>query len=64
MIELKLPDMSCGHCVSTVTETVKLLDPAARVEVDLATKLVKVESGETRDSIEQALADAGYPPAR
>ena len=64
MIELKLPDMSCGHCVSTVTETVKLLDPAARVEVDLATKLVKVESGETRDTIEQALADAGYPPAR
>ena len=29
MIELTLPDMTCGHCVKTVTETVKRIDPKA-----------------------------------
>ena len=28
-IELTLRNMSCGHCVKTVTETVKQIDPAA-----------------------------------
>jgi len=63
MIEFKLPDMSCGHCVGTVTQTVKLVDPDAKVTVDLASKTVQVDSQEEREPIAQALADAGYPPA-
>lgn len=35
MIELNLPDMSCGHCASTVMKTCKLVDPVAKIEVDL-----------------------------
>ncbi len=63
MIEFKLPDMSCGHCVGSVTETVKRVDPAAKVEVDLATKQVKLESSESAASFADALTEAGYPPA-
>ena len=63
MLEFKLPDMSCGHCASTVTKTVKLVDPEARVEVDLTTKKVKVDSREDRQQIAEALSEAGYPPA-
>lgn len=63
MLEFKLPDMSCGHCASTVTKTVKLVDPGAKVEVDLTTKQVKVESREDRRRIAEALSEAGYPPA-
>lgn len=62
MIELNLPDMSCGHCASTVTQTCKLVDPAAKVEVDLEGKKVKIQSSEDRKGFEEALSEAGYPP--
>lgn len=64
MLEFNLPDMSCGHCASTVTKACKLVDPEARVEVDLTSKKVKVESKEDAQEFAQALADAGYPPAK
>jgi copper chaperone len=63
MIEFDVQAMSCGHCVATVTQTIKQLDPQAKVEVDLAHKKVKVESTEERASIANALTEAGYPTA-
>lgn len=63
MLEFTLPDMSCGHCASTVTQTCKLVDPAAKVQVDLNTRQVKVESAEDREEFVQALTEAGYAPA-
>lgn len=63
MIELNLPDMTCGHCASTVAQTVKLVDAQAKVEVDLNTKLVKIQSNEDRAEFAEALTEAGYPPA-
>ncbi|TWO70062.1 heavy-metal-associated domain-containing protein [Caenimonas sedimenti] len=63
MIELNLPDMSCGHCASTVTQTCKLVDPAAKVEVDLHAKLIKISSNEDPRNFAEALNEAGYPPA-
>ena len=63
MIEFKLPDMSCGHCVSTVTKAVKEIDPKAQVDVDLAAKRVKIETTSPRGPIAEALVEAGYPPA-
>jgi copper chaperone len=64
MIEMTLPDMSCGHCASTVTQACKLVDPAAKVEVDLDNKKVRIESGEDRQDFAEALSEAGYPPAQ
>ena len=63
MIEFDVQAMSCGHCVSVVSQTIKELDPDARVEVDLAHKKVKFESGESPARLAQALTEAGYPPA-
>ena len=62
MIEFEVQAMSCGHCVSTVTETIKEVDPLAKVEVDLASKKVRVESSEGRARLAEALSEAGYPP--
>ena len=64
MIELNLPDMTCGHCASTVAQTCKLVDPAATVEVDVNTKFVKISSDKGRQSFADALTEAGYPPAQ
>lgn len=63
MIELNVPDMSCGHCASTVTQTCKLVDPAAQVDVDLGSKKVRIDSTEDQKQFEAALAEAGYPAA-
>ncbi len=63
MIEFDVQAMSCGHCVATVTQTIKQLDPQATVEVDLDHKKVKVESSKERSKIADALTEAGYPTA-
>jgi len=62
MIEFEVKNMSCGHCVGMVTQAVKLVDPDAKVEVDLGGKKVKIESDKNRASLSEALAAAGYPP--
>lgn len=61
MYQLQVEEMSCGHCVSTVTQAVQALDPGARVAVDLATKTVSVDSGVELARIRSAIADAGFP---
>lgn len=63
MIELTLPTMTCGHCVKTVTKTVQLVDGAARLEVDLPTHKVRIESAQPQEAFVKALVDEGYPPA-
>ena len=63
MIEFDVQAMSCGHCVTAVTQTIQQVDPQAKVEVDLETKKVKIESSEDRARLAAALAEAGYPPA-
>jgi copper chaperone len=60
-IELTLPDMTCGHCVKTVTQVVQQLDPAARVQADLPHHKVTVETSASADSVKAALAEEGYP---
>jgi copper chaperone len=67
MIEFKLPDMSCGHCVKAVTATVHKLDPQARLEFDLPHRTVQIHTSGAEAASPQALSAAlsaeGYPPA-
>ncbi|ABR91814.1 heavy metal transport/detoxification protein [Janthinobacterium sp. Marseille] len=61
MYELKVEDMSCGHCVSKVTKTVIGVDAAAKVEVDLTQGKVRVQSNADLAEIAEAITEAGYP---
>ena len=63
MIEFDIAALSCGHCVRAVTEAVHEVDPVARVDVDLATKHVTVQTQADREVLRAALAEAGYAPA-
>ncbi len=60
-IELTLKDMSCGHCVKTVTQTVHQVDPSAEVKIDLDTKRVRIETSGDAEAFKRALAEEGYP---
>jgi copper chaperone len=62
MIEFQVPAISCAHCVRAVTEAVKEIDPLAKIDVDVNTKHVNVESGAERAKLAAALTEAGYPP--
>ncbi len=61
MLELTVEGMSCGHCVGRVTRTVQGLDQNAKVEIDLATKKVRIDSTATLERIAAAIDEAGYP---
>lgn len=63
MIELKIPAMSCGHCVQAVTEAVKAADPAAQLSFDLPAKTVQVQTSADRQAVVAQLIEAGYAPA-
>ncbi|CAL63405.1 putative Heavy metal transport/detoxification protein [Herminiimonas arsenicoxydans] len=61
MYELQVEKMSCGHCVNAVTKSVQAVDAQAQVEVDLAQRKVRVQSGAELAKIAAAIDDAGYP---
>lgn len=61
MYEFDIPDMSCGHCVGTVTQAIKLVNPAAVADVDLSKRKATVETTCDPGTISAALDEAGYP---
>lgn len=54
--------MTCGHCVSSVTEEVQEIPGVERVEVVLETGAVSVSSSEPLDdsAVRAAVEEAGY----
>ena len=63
MLKFAVPDMSCGHCVGSVTKAIMNLDSAARVEVDLPNKTVSVETTADAAVVSKAIEAAGYTNA-
>ncbi len=61
MYQLHVPNMTCGHCVGRVTKALQTADDHARVQVDLSSKTVSVESAVSDTTLRKALSDAGYP---
>lgn len=63
MIAFEVNDMTCGHCVSSITKAVQAVDPQARLEIDLAKHLVQIAPVQADASqLSDAMAQAGYTP--
>lgn len=58
--QFNVPDMTCGHCVSTITKAVKEAVPNATVTTDLGAHRVTVAGASDIEEVRQAIADAGY----
>jgi copper chaperone len=58
-----VPEISCGHCKSTIEAAVEGLGDIERVQVDIDAKTVTVEGGD-RDAIITVIEDAGYDVVR
>jgi copper chaperone CopZ len=63
MLVFDVKDMSCGHCVASITKAVQATDPGARVEIDLASHRVQVQPVQSdAAAVQQAIAAAGFTP--
>ncbi|TAL91022.1 MAG: copper chaperone [Candidimonas sp.] len=62
MIEFEVKDMTCGHCVDTITRVVKETAPTTCVDIDLPTHLVRIDGVSSPDAIERAIREVGYTP--
>ena len=60
MYEIKVSGMTCGGCVSSITNALKSMDSKASVTVNLKSQIVTVESEKVQDDIVSAIEDAGY----
>jgi copper chaperone len=58
-----VPEISCGHCKSTIEAAVGELGDVDRVEVDIDAKTVTVDGGRA-DAVVAAIEDAGYDVVR
>jgi Cu+-exporting ATPase len=61
MYELTVADMTCKHCVGRVTAAVHAVDPAATVNIDLASGKVRIDSASDLAPLAAAIDGAGYP---
>jgi copper chaperone len=63
---LKVPDISCEHCVHTVTQALQPLHGVRSVRVDIPTQKVRVEYDEGQVDVErmkEVLEEEEYPVA-
>ncbi|HEX7913864.1 MAG TPA: heavy-metal-associated domain-containing protein [Paraburkholderia sp.] len=63
-MELTIPDMSCGGCANAIKRAVSSLDPAARLDIDVAVKIVKVTSTLAPERLIEAIEAAGFHPSQ
>jgi copper chaperone len=63
MITMKVEGMTCMGCVKSVKGAIAQADPAAAVEVDLATGSVRVDTKLARETVVSAVENAGYDVA-
>lgn len=60
MIEFKVPGMTCGGCVRSITGALQRVDPNAQIGVDLSGKMVSVSSRARVEQLRQAIEGAGF----
>ena len=61
MHTFRVENMTCGHCVNSISQAVHTVDADARIEVDLARHLVHIEPVDADLRVlSDAIAEAGY----
>ncbi len=61
MFTLKVSGMTCGGCINAVTRAVQSQDPQAKVQADLITQTVNLETSLSLGQASQLITDAGFP---
>jgi len=64
MLSLKVSGMTCGGCINAVTRAIQAQDPQAKVQADLASQMVNLETSLSVVQASQIITDAGFPVAQ
>jgi copper chaperone len=59
-LKMNVPNIACDDCAATITESIHVVEPEAKVEVNVKAKTVTVEAASSEESIKQAIVAAGY----
>ncbi|KAA0911100.1 heavy-metal-associated domain-containing protein [Pusillimonas sp. ANT_WB101] len=62
MIEFEVKNMTCEHCVETITRAVKETIPQATVHIDLRQHVVRIEGTSDTEAIHRVIREVGYTP--
>lgn len=60
MPRLLIPAMHCSGCVASITRAIAAVDPAARVDTDLATREADIHTDMALAPIQAKLAEIGF----
>ena len=59
----RVPDMTCGHCTSTIAKAIRAADPTAQPEFDVGQHLVRIGAASISEAaLGAAIRAAGYSP--
>ncbi|GBE99991.1 heavy metal transporter [Microcystis aeruginosa NIES-298] len=59
-ITLKVPSIACEGCANTITKAINNQQPAAQISVDVANKIVTVETTASLAEIAQWISEVGH----
>lgn len=61
MLAFKIESMTCNHCVSRITKAIAAYQADVKIEADLTTKTLKINSEINKEDILNVLNEAEYP---
>jgi len=61
MLSLKVSGMTCGGCINAITRAIQAEDPQAKVQADLASQVVDLETSLSVKKASQIITNAGFP---
>ena len=64
VLEIKVPSMVCQSCAETITKAIQQEESNAKVEVNLDSKIVKLETQASEESIKQIITEVGHTVAK
>ncbi len=59
-LTLKVPSIACEACARTITRVIENQQPEARVSVNVADKLVTVETNASESAVKEAILSVGH----
>ena len=61
-LEIKVPSIACEVCGNTITKAIESEQSDAKVTVDVANKIVTVDTSATEAEIKSIIVAAGHTP--
>lgn len=60
MYQFQVNGMTCGSCANTIFYALRTLDPKVKVQADVRSQTIRVESRQDLASLANLIEEAGY----